>query len=526
MNTDFSYDLIPVEINGKWGYIDKIGNYVINPQFTIAQLFKEDLAIVANEDSLLGYIDKKGNYVIKPSFIYATNFNDGLAFTTRSNGHITCIDKKGKVKFTLTDVESASEFSENFAVVSVAGKYGYIDNTGKYIIKPQFDYAANFNEGLAKVGKYNKGSDSGSDFSDLIYGFIDKKGNLKINYQFKDADNFSEGLATVSILDNEYGIINSDGKYVVYPKYGYIQQFKEGLATFNLSQDGGVSSNKGFIDKEGKIAINPQYDDTSNFNNSLAPIRVGNKYGYIDKKGKYVINPQFESASIFFSGIAAVKIAGKIGFINERGEYLVNPQYNKTFSSAFNDEIFLDGRYMGNFDFVESDYYDTSKMVKKLFNLSNKLGLFGLYKNEKLGDIIRDNVFNNLKYGSEPTQIINDDLIPLSDEITITNVIMDFSGFTYLNTLKSSDFYFYNYQKNTKININTNAELFHIDVYLQLTSSAINKEQIISESIQKELKKRYDIETIYEDSSKSFISVGVDNLEITFHFNSIENTFD
>jgi hypothetical protein len=44
------------------------------------------------------------------------------------------------------------------------GKYGYIDKTGKIVIKPQFDFAESFSEGLAWV------SISGKD------GYINKTG--------------------------------------------------------------------------------------------------------------------------------------------------------------------------------------------------------------------------------------------------------------------------------------------------------------------------------------------------------------
>lgn len=44
------------------------------------------------------------------------------------------------------------------------GKYGYIDNSGKNIIRPKYDEAAYFNDGLAKVKLNGK------------YGFINKTG--------------------------------------------------------------------------------------------------------------------------------------------------------------------------------------------------------------------------------------------------------------------------------------------------------------------------------------------------------------
>lgn len=43
-------------------------------------------------------------------------------------------------------------------------RYGFIDKTGKIVIKPEFDYVGPFSEGLAVVWIGNK------------YGYIDKTG--------------------------------------------------------------------------------------------------------------------------------------------------------------------------------------------------------------------------------------------------------------------------------------------------------------------------------------------------------------
>jgi hypothetical protein len=51
-----------VEVDDKWGYIDKMGNVVIQPQFDYARGFSEGLAEVQVGDKLR-YIDKTGKIV-------------------------------------------------------------------------------------------------------------------------------------------------------------------------------------------------------------------------------------------------------------------------------------------------------------------------------------------------------------------------------------------------------------------------------------------------------------------------------
>src|ERR1051326_4328606 len=52
-------DLFPIEDKGKYGFIDKTGKVVINPQFDFAQNFSEDMAVVKVGGNS-GFIDKTG----------------------------------------------------------------------------------------------------------------------------------------------------------------------------------------------------------------------------------------------------------------------------------------------------------------------------------------------------------------------------------------------------------------------------------------------------------------------------------
>ena len=51
-----------------------------------------------------------------------------------------------------------------------------------------------------------------------LYGFINKTGKIVIKPQFEEAESFSEGLAPV-MIDKKYGYINKTGKTVIEPQY-------------------------------------------------------------------------------------------------------------------------------------------------------------------------------------------------------------------------------------------------------------------------------------------------------------------
>src|SRR5713226_1983329 len=69
--------LYPVKLNGKYGYIAKSGELVIQPQFDRAGQFLEGRAPV-EVGTRWGYIDRTGKAVIAPQFDMADPFADGL----------------------------------------------------------------------------------------------------------------------------------------------------------------------------------------------------------------------------------------------------------------------------------------------------------------------------------------------------------------------------------------------------------------------------------------------------------------
>jgi len=63
-----------VRVNNKWGFIDKDGNYFIEPSFEEARSFSCGLAAVKTTGDW-GFIDESGSFVIAPTFEDAKDFN-------------------------------------------------------------------------------------------------------------------------------------------------------------------------------------------------------------------------------------------------------------------------------------------------------------------------------------------------------------------------------------------------------------------------------------------------------------------
>ncbi|MBR4584476.1 MAG: WG repeat-containing protein [Bacteroidales bacterium] len=374
-SSDVDISLIPVRSGDRWGYINKKGEYIINPQFNDADFFRDGLARIVAPDGKVGYIDKNGKYVLNAKYKYGTYFYEGLAFVVEQGGKPTCIDKKGETKFVLDNVVCVLPFScGRAAVVNRDGQVGWIDMDGNFAITPQYPLLSfeSFCEDLCCICQEESGNES------LNFGVIDKTGKIIVNPQFQGLGNFKEGKAWFH-NGEQFGYVNTKGEYIINPQFEFCTDFSEGLASFRQG------SMYGYIDDKGKIAINPQFDKAGNFKNGYAMVRQGEKWGYIDKDGKIAINPQFDKVSDFFGDIAFVQSANKWGIIDMDGKYIVTPQFDD-----IKNEI-------EEFCYVQSDYYDLSAFESKFFddnatwNYKNFLGitLSDLIENPIYGDDIK-----------------------------------------------------------------------------------------------------------------------------------------
>lgn len=267
----------------------------------------------------------------------------------------------------------AAEKDVELFPVSQGGKWGYIDKSGSLVIKPQYDMAWDFSEGLASVQVGMK------------RGYIDDKGAMVIATQYDLSRPFSDGLAAVYTNAQKWGnfivfnrgsggwmYIDRTGKPAVNPKQlitAFAGEFREGRAPVGyvvnrsprasfVSKDGSVWTGAkidsvyvgpyseglavfqqyrgkfGFIDPAGAEVIPRNYDGAGDFSEGLAAVATPKdatskelNWGYIDKTGKVVLEAQYQGARRFSGGLAPVKKDGKWGYIDKTGKMIVEPAY-------------------------------------------------------------------------------------------------------------------------------------------------------------------------------------------------------
>ena len=152
------------------GFLDvRTGRPVIPAdRYTKAWLFSEGVAAVMEKDSTIKFIDTHGQVVIDkgfryPDFTYGYLFHDSLC-----------------------------------AMTDAAGKWGLINRTGEWVIRPEYDGVAHIDPGYWLLNKNEQ------------RGLFDKKGQLVIPVEYREINVMEHGISVV-LDDYTMQMMNHDG---------------------------------------------------------------------------------------------------------------------------------------------------------------------------------------------------------------------------------------------------------------------------------------------------------------------------
>ena len=265
--------------------------------------------------------------------------------------------------------DDRANFSEGLAAVKLNGKWGYIDNAGKWAIKPQYTEENGFDE-LNKAGNLAFIENRAPIKMQGKWGFLSRTGEVAIAPQYDEVQPFSEGLAAVAV-NKKWGYVDGSGQMVITPQFDFGGPFKEGIALIMI--DKGTATGWSpfigmtkkarrdyvYVDKTGRVVIAGPYNDVypsdwqhaifsgpvpkrsaalvavkhSSFSEGLAGTRT--KAGvpiYIDKQGRQVLEFGKQIAGLFpFQNDRAYlqDENGKILVIDKTGKVIVGPQYRE-----------------------------------------------------------------------------------------------------------------------------------------------------------------------------------------------------
>jgi hypothetical protein len=200
------------------------------------------------------------------------------------------------------------DVSEGLGTVNVNGKYGYKNKLDQYVIKPIYDYAGPFSEGIAVVG-------SRDNFGTMKYGLIDLGGKeiTPLMFSTKPKD-FSGGLIQVFPKDKSdfvYAYFDKRGQMVInhtsedIKKYLGFTEFKNGFSSnskYVMDITGKIVEEKEFLSSygitgklcrlelkktnmPGKLIFSENKVVSGNYNRTM--------FGFIDLEKKKVVESAF-----------------------------------------------------------------------------------------------------------------------------------------------------------------------------------------------------------------------------------------
>ena len=215
----FMYDSVAPFVNGisvvktkGFYHMINMNNKRRSDDYKMIETFSEGLAVAECVRGTKPYLLIDGFGKQKSDFYsYIGDFSSGLALVSKRSDFTNeirygFIDKSGDIVNLV--YEKAESFSEGLSLVKQNNLYGYINSRNEFVIPTKYIDGKSFSDGFAAV---RKDYDSG-------YGYIDNTGKVVLKFIYKKANPFKEGLATVWIEEGSHlkiGKINKKGKTIM-----------------------------------------------------------------------------------------------------------------------------------------------------------------------------------------------------------------------------------------------------------------------------------------------------------------------
>jgi len=209
--------------------------------------------------------------------------------------------------------------------------FGFMDDQGDVVIKPEYEQLGFFKEGLASATKSGK------------VGFIDKSNQVIIPFQFDAAADFENGRSIVE-QDGRVGMIDRSGNAIFPLIYEDIGQLSEGLI-YALKD-----SLYGYYDRNNNERIPPRFDEAFTFSNGMAKVVFEGKQAYIDAYGKFVVEPFYESLQVFSDSVLVAEKEGLFGLITFSGKPLTDFIFEQVGQLSLNRALVVINKFVGYID--------------------------------------------------------------------------------------------------------------------------------------------------------------------------------
>ncbi|WP_408072012.1 WG repeat-containing protein [Butyrivibrio sp. JL13D10] len=238
------------------------------------------------EDGEYGLISQKGDVVLNHIYSNMAPTDGRHLAVTDSKGESYYIDLNGDRRFNLpegADTERLGKIYGDIIPVWIDNKFYYYSAADGIQLLGPFEDGVPFANGVAAVMEGGK-------------WYIISPDGTKLTEAYD------------SFYVNEVGAVASGGYVFAHTNKGYIMldptMQKVGSGVYEDVKgfvDGTFAAVKkdgkwGFVDTNGNYIIKPKYEDAFSFANGLAPVKSGGSWGFINSDDKWAIEPTFVDA--------------------------------------------------------------------------------------------------------------------------------------------------------------------------------------------------------------------------------------
>jgi hypothetical protein len=311
--SDFSNGRAIVEIGGKSGVINRAGKYILPLEFNELGQYSEGL-IYGVKDSLFAFYDLMGNKVTEERFSDVFPFEKGISKVV-VNGKQAFIDFSGSYVSEPMHKELYF-YNDSFLVFQDSILFGIKTILNRVVVKPMYEYISPLVNGRAIFVLNNK------------LGYLDESGKKIIKNTFEVIPNyqkvclFNDGYAKVR-YKSRYGVIDKNGKYWIMPEYFGLGDISK-LVSFSKGKQWG------YLKVEDKsMVITPIFDYASSFHFGLAVVEVKNLQGVINEKAKWIIPAIFTNIKLIADNYFLVFNGDQYGLYALSGDQLIPLEYKQ-----------------------------------------------------------------------------------------------------------------------------------------------------------------------------------------------------
>ncbi len=292
-------------------YFSSDGGYSNNTKFyDYAEPFQENYAVVRIQNKW-EFIDTNLNTAFQTNYSEISSFNKGYSRVWNEFGQCNLINKNRQLLFK-NFVDEISVFNDNSIAFSSQVLWGFANDSGNQIIKPQFNEVKDFKNGKSWAKK------------DSLWFMIDKYGNKIGEEEFEQVSPIENGMS-VGYRSKTIFIINMDNnqiskimtianlndfscKKILTIKNHFILQF---------------ANNEYIAIKDSKIIWNQKFQNLKSNGLSTIAIQKNNAYQIFDLNLNKLSEKTFEDLDFYPNGLIKIYIGQYYYFKTAEGTDLI-----------------------------------------------------------------------------------------------------------------------------------------------------------------------------------------------------------